>query len=381
MPTLVLRILRTRQWLTTGRWSVRRLLVIAVLLCLTGSGIAQQPPSSRGVGASQRQSVLDAIGQQHELPPAKKKAVYGTDYYVAPSAYNYSGVARRIVGDASTSYERAERIFRWVCENVSFDRTNSVRTADAAWRSRSAVCQGYCELFFRLAETVGVKSRLVYGKCRRPMYATLQDHVWLCIQTDRGTVLADPTWGSGFYFGDHFVRLADPLLWFDVDPAWLIFTHLPKNDSRQQLSPVVTDDQFMTLPYTTPLTALIGIDAPTALRRQLDGSGSVPVVRMQNAAWPADIALREVPATLHLHTDSAYTFRIEKLRDGGTLSLANGPDVYPETQWTREPDSEVYTLVITPRHTGSLQFTLQTLNGVLLQQQKILEYVVDAPAE
>lgn len=199
---------------------------------------------------------MSGAAQWSSLPSAKKRAVFGSDYYVAPSQYDYSGVARRIVGDATTSYDKAQRIYLWLCGNVTFDRSRQIRTADETWQHRAAVCQGYCELFYRLGETVGVKTRLVYGKCRRPGSSDsnghLQEHVWLSVATEKGDILIDPTWGAGFYRAGNFVRQTVPLRWFDVDPSWFVFTHLPDNSRRQHLDDPVSAADFLRLPFVEP---------------------------------------------------------------------------------------------------------------------------------
>lgn len=208
--------------------------VLVLLLCLVGTAVGQWRPSSSN----------------------HRKAVYGTDYYVAPSDIDYSTTALNIVDTVSSRYGKAQRIFLWICDNITFDRSGSVRTADGAWRQRTAVCQGYCELFYRLGETVGLKTRLVYGKCRRPSPSgtcgSLENHVWLSVATERGSILIDPTWGAGYFRGGNFVRQEEPLRWFDVDPAWFVFTHLPNNHQRQYLSSPITDEQFARLPFVAP---------------------------------------------------------------------------------------------------------------------------------
>lgn len=251
-------------------------LVTVLLLCLVGSAAAQwlQPA------------------------PGHRRAVYGTDYYVSPSALDYSATARSIVGDASTRYDKAQRLYLWIAANISFDRSGRLRTADEAFRHRKAVCQGYCELFYRLGECVGLKPRLVYGKSRRPSafnpHGTLEDHVWLSVMTEEGSILIDPTWGAGYYRGDEFVRQAEPLRWFDVDPAWFIFTHLPKNDQRQLLTPAVTDEQFARLTFVAPPAHPdVAEDAHKALQRAL-GIGVEPADcdSVATAAAPEDSIAR-----------------------------------------------------------------------------------------
>lgn len=251
-------------------------LTILLLLCLAGT----------------------AAGQWLQPTPGRKRAVYGVGYYVSPSSYDYSTLARSIVGSATTDYEKAQRIYLWLCDNITFDRSGQIRSADETYQRRTAVCQGYCELFYRLGECVGVKPRLIYGKCRLPAVhgrpSTMQDHVWLSVSTAHGDILMDPTWGAGFYRGERFVRQSDPLKWFDVAPAWFVFTHFPDNSRRQHLSPAVTAEQFGRLPFVTPPShsdvASDGHDALAGALAELRLPQVLPakVDSVQAEALPAD---------------------------------------------------------------------------------------------
>lgn len=244
-------------------------LTILILLCITGT----------------------AVGQLLQPTPGRKRAVYGVGYYVSRSDYDYSSTAHEIVAGAATRYDKAQRIYLWLCRNITYDRTGQIRTADETFRRRTAVCQGYCELFYRLGECVGLKSRLVYGKCRRPN-GSFQEHVWLLVTTEKGDILLDPTWGAGYYRGDRFVRQQEPLKWFDVDPAWFVFTHLPKSDSRQNLYPPVTQEQFAQLRFVTPPSATDeGVNAHDSLTHALAAFRPLPLPTVRPAvptAVPAD---------------------------------------------------------------------------------------------
>lgn len=349
--------------------------------------------------------VADRVGAQPPaLPPARKKAVYGVDYYVSPSAYDYTAAARAIVGDAATDYERAERLYLWLCAHVTYDRSGAVRTADACWTRRTAVCQGYCELFYRMAETIGLRSKLVFGRCKHAgQYAKLEDHTWLSVETEEGNILLDPTWGAGGYLRGEFVRLSDPLLWFDVAPEWFVFTHQPKSHRRQYLDVEVNDEQFAALPYTTPLTALAGIDARDALVRLLNGGDAPPVVMHQRAELLKRLAIIEIPQTRHLAIDSTYTFVVGNPDDEYLLTIVGEGESVHQNRWTllappappEAPDDlevvqseavtvcdapissvPTYSVEITPRRRGRLTLALLPRVGVPVLRH-LVEYIVE----
>lgn len=349
-------------------------------------------------------SVCRVEAQPSSLAPARKKAVYGADYYVSPSALDYTAAARAIVGDATTDYERAERLYLWLCANVTYDRTGQVRTADGCWTRRTAVCQGYCELFFRMAETIGVHSKLVFGRCKHAgVHTKLEDHTWLSVETEEGTILLDPTWGAGAYVRGEFVRLRDPLLWFDVAPEWFVFTHQPKSHRRQMLDVEVSDEQFVALPYVTPLTALLGIEGKDVLTRMLAGGDAPPVVLTHHAELLEGLTIAEVPTTRHLEVDSTYTFVVDNPDEDFMLTIVNEGESINQNAWSRvEPlvpaddaaDSEdnpaespeesapttiastLYRVEVTPHHRGRLSLALMPRAGVPVLRH-LVEYVVE----
>ncbi len=187
----------------------------------------------------------------HDLPTDKKRAVYGNGYYVSPSEYDYTQVVKDITKDCTTKYEQAKALYLWICRNISYDTPSDIRNADQCWTKRKAVCQGYCELFYRMAETLKLKTNLVYGTSKNSE-GYREGHSWLSVKTDQGEILMDPTWGSGSVVNGKFRRIKDPLVWFDVDPELFIHTHLPENKKHQHLKELVTEEGFDTLEYVRP---------------------------------------------------------------------------------------------------------------------------------
>ena len=185
------------------------------------------------------------------LPTARKRAVYGKGYYIAPSRYDYSEVAKEVTKDTSSAYEQAKALYLWICENISYDTQTDIRTADLCWDKRRAVCQGYCELFYRMAETLGLKTQLVYGRSRNSLDSH-ENHSWLSVRTEKGDILLDPTWGAGSVIFGEFKRNSTPLVWFDPAPELFIHTHFPENKKHQHLKNTVKPEAFDTLKYVRP---------------------------------------------------------------------------------------------------------------------------------
>ena len=154
---------------------------------------------------------------------------------VAPTRYDYTQVARQITEGCSSKYEQAYAIYRWLCDNISYDTSYSIYTADECWDNRRGVCQAYSELFYRLAEPLGLETHIVRGDAKGP--GGIEGHAWVFVIVEgTGTgILVDPTWGAGSVNGSTFTHREDDDSWFHVDPYWMIFTHFPDEASYQFL--------------------------------------------------------------------------------------------------------------------------------------------------
>lgn len=165
------------------------------------------------------------MAQGTALPSARKRAVYGKDYYVSPSRYDYRGIAREITAGCNNNYDKSKALYLWICSHIKYDRSNTLRTADDCWDHGKAVCQGFCELFYRMGKSIGLKSKLVVGTAKHPRSNAPEQHTWLTVKTENGMIFLDPTWGAALSFHNEWTHLPDPLIWFDVAPEAFSETH------------------------------------------------------------------------------------------------------------------------------------------------------------
>ncbi len=128
--------------------------------------------------------------------------VYTVTYY--SNAEQEAEVDRRvaeIVSDikakSKTEYETFKAIYDFICQNVEYDYTNLINPAHklkysayAALVNKTAVCQGYANLFYRLALECGLDSRIVSG------YSNLTAHAWNIVKIDGKYYNIDATWDS-----------------------------------------------------------------------------------------------------------------------------------------------------------------------------------------
>lgn len=310
-----------------------------------------------------------------QLPSAHKKEYYADGFFVSATNFDYSPIAREVVGKAVSPYDKARAIYLWLCDNIAYDPTLKHRTADDCWRTRKAVCQGYCELFFRMGETVGLKSKLINGYGKHANSSELEKHVWLSVETEEGEILMDPTWGAGLIVNAKFVKQQSPMLWFATNPHWFIFTHYPQKKKHQHLEVPVSEEEFKSLPYLNPIVSKLGIVPREALFRSRRGEDSFPLIPILNTDYLSKVSLRNVPLVRHLKVGKSYLFEVDKIQKDCKILLDNEGSVRTEERWTC--DGGKYSTTVSPKTPGKLKLIVTSGSSFVPTQKTVLEYIVE----
>ena len=314
--------------------------------------------------------------QTKNSSPSKKKELYSDGFFISSTAYNYSPIAHDVVGDATSAYEKAQLIYLWLCSHISYDPTGEIRTADECWQQRKGVCQGYCELFYRMGETVGLKTKLIYGNGKRSADPSqLEKHVWLSVSTEKGDILIDPTWGAGLFVNGKFQQQHNPLIWFDTDPNWFIFTHYPQKKKHQHIEKAISEKEFLMLPYVNPIASKLGVTPREALNRALSGEEVFPTIPILNTNYLDMVKLEEVPLCRHLKIGESYTFKVSKVQDNCKLELDNEGSLREEGRW--EKCGQCYTTTVSPKKAGKFALVVIGGNDFVPIKKNVLEYVVE----
>ena len=105
-----------------------------------------------------------------------------------------------IITDGMSDYEKIEAIYDYMTSNIAYDYDNLndstyklKYTAYAALINKTAVCQGYAGLFYRLALEAGVDARVITGT------AGGGGHAWNIAKIGTKYYLADATWDTSYY--------------------------------------------------------------------------------------------------------------------------------------------------------------------------------------
>lgn len=242
--------------------------------------------------------------------------------------YDWSLVAEQIAGDKTSKHDQAYAIYRWLCDNISYDITYSIYDADTAFEQKRGVCQAYCEMFYRIAEPLGLKVHVISGKSKDHDGKVGEiGHAWLFVFIDGNSgILVDPTWGAGSVNGNLFKKSEGDDSWFQVDPKWMIFTHFPDDKAYQLLDSPIGYDTFLKLKPLFPMLGYYGFNPSEILCKSL--AGEAPDI--PECFFPKNIIIDEMPHEATLRVGKTYSFILgtEKQHE---FAIVNGNDF--DTDW------------------------------------------------
>lgn len=221
--------------------------------------------------------------------------------------YDWKPMAEEITQGADDTRERLEMIYRWICGNIDYDTTSSIYNADGTWDNRKGVCQGYCELFYRLAEALGIESVIITGETKdNDNRLSEKEHTWILADSGLGWILIDPTWGAGSVSDGVFKRTIGDMSWFDVNPYIMASSHRPFDDSYQRIPEPVSREQFLKMDRIDPAFGLLGLNAASAFRDAVENKLSLPTIY---GTVTEDMKLRSIPLADSLKVGTSYRFK------------------------------------------------------------------------
>ncbi len=107
----------------------------------------------------------------------------------------------------STPRYKSDKIYEYITSNVEYDYANLddedytlKYTAYAALINKTAVCQGYATLYYRLARECGLETRVVTGESYN------QNHAWNIVKMGDYYYYLDSTWDAGVTKYNHYLK-------------------------------------------------------------------------------------------------------------------------------------------------------------------------------
>ena len=297
------------------------------------------------------------------------------EYAMHQSHYDYADFARKVTKGCKTNYDKIKAIYKWICNNISYDTSYQIYSADECVDKGKGVCQAYCELFFHLAKAVDVDVEIIsgYSKDRRGNIDK-GGHAWLFAYTRANYgFLLDPTWGAGTVENKKFYKNDDCWVWFDVDPEWMILSHLPKNQHYQLVKKPVSSKEFSQLTPVSELWLEYGLDVHEIYEKVRSNSLSLPEFFTRGEK---KIELVDFPRSKTLRVGEFYPFRI-RMKTADEFNIINGNTYCKMAEWSNEGNG-VYSVSFMPRSEGDLVLCLK---GSADLWNTIIKYGIKPPTQ
>lgn len=118
--------------------------------------------------------------------------------------------------DGKSEYQKIRAIYDYICANVEYDFDNLEdesyllkHSTYAALINKTAVCQGYATLFYRMCLEAGIDSRVIVGDAG-------ESHAWNIVNIGKYYYYVDSTWDAGMEYYCWFLCGGD-----------IFFQHIP----------------------------------------------------------------------------------------------------------------------------------------------------------
>ncbi len=115
-----------------------------------------------------------------------------------------ASVLRSLDLEGKPDYVKVREIYNWICTNVVYDNENKNNaeyklkySAYAALINGTAVCQGYANLFYRMALEAGVDARIISGQGYGG--SSWEGHAWNIVKLGDLYYNLDSTWDTTVY--------------------------------------------------------------------------------------------------------------------------------------------------------------------------------------
>jgi hypothetical protein len=175
-----------------------------------------------------------------------------------PHENNLQDVIGAVAAMSHDDWERARGAYVWVANNIAYDTdsffhgTPTETDAEGVFKTGKSVCEGYANLFAKIAGGLGLEVKVIPGFAKAYGYVpgrrfTGTDHTWNAVKLDGEWHFIETTWGSGHVDGTKYIKDYQAV-WFDMDPRLFVFNHFPADTNWLLLSPAMSLEDYESAP-------------------------------------------------------------------------------------------------------------------------------------
>ncbi|KAJ3338305.1 hypothetical protein HDU93_009752 [Gonapodya sp. JEL0774] len=211
------------------------------------------------------------------IPPKFASSITTMATYLTEHVRKSPQIVSSLPEPAASIVPLLRAVFFWITDNISYDiniltnpAARAPQSADAVLNSKSAVCEGYANLFVSICRAAGLGKDVVqkvvgYAKgvgfspgqvsIERDSQGQPTNHAWIVAWLNGRPYFVEATWGSGYagpsQSGYVFEKRFEPH-YFLMDPRRTIYTHFPASSKQQYIFPELSEDEFLDLPTVKP---------------------------------------------------------------------------------------------------------------------------------
>ena len=278
------------------------------------------------------------------------------------SSYIKGTLLPQLALDGKSTYQKVQAIYDWITRNVRYDYANLGNdsyllqyTAYAAVINRTAVCNGYASLFYRLANDAGIDCRFITGTAGGY-------HAWNIVRMDNGKYYClDATWDEGQTNYRYFLKGTTE---FGQDHT--VITDENNTYFWNQYPVSATDfDPNAPLPPAAPTVTMTYSDSgkPKLTWNAVSGATSYRVFRSESRGSGYSL-LGTTTSTSYTNTGAAvgktYYYRVKAVNSVGTSGYSNIVSGKAKTAAPAAPS-----VTIGNSSTGKPQLTWKAVSGAV----------------
>ena len=179
------------------------------------------------------------------------------------------------------------------------ERAFAEKERDASVKTKSAVCEGYANLFQQFMISLKISSQKVSGYARgvgtdiSTENPKASNHAWNIVKIDDCWYLIDCTWDSGYMKGKSSVQ-AYTTDWLFLKPEHFIYTHLPSDAKNQLIQPALSAAEFTALPDFRPKLFEIAGDSFNSIKKNNSAVSSYSIEAKIKEGWKLTYVLSAV---------------------------------------------------------------------------------------
>lgn len=219
-----------------------------------------------------------------------------------PNEYIKS-IAGKINESADNDFERVKLAHDVICLLISYDAknfwANTVPSQDwqSVLKTKTAVCEGYANLFQQFMTSLKISSQKVSGYARGVGTDILTEnpkasnHAWNIVKIEGCWYLVDCTWDSGYMKGKASVQ-SYTTDWLLLKPEHFVYTHFPSDAKNQLIQPALSAAEFSALPDFRPKLFEIAGDGFNSIKKNNSAASSYSIESKIKEGWKLTYVLR-----------------------------------------------------------------------------------------